>query len=288
MAHYLKRFFGRSQEIDVLNYLRISLGGEVAQMDHLVVHPFGLTIIESKSVSGSIQLKDDGQWIRWFDKRPQGVRSPVTQAKMQAMLLRELLSCTVRQKGFFDRVDLDVLVAVSDSGTIQWPSSGPLPEVCKADQVPKRILHKVAIERSSGSTEVLSSQHRQAISEFLIKIHQPVQGSKAAGGTNDAVLQAPAASSPATTSASQALGDTHFGRGPQLPVKACKGCSGTELEAQYGKYGYYFVCKACGTNTSIRFSCPRCGEEGRVRKQGKDFFAECRSCDASVLYHSNA
>jgi hypothetical protein len=73
----------------------------------------------------------------------------------------------------------------------------------------------------------------------------------------------------------------------ELPAKACKHCSGTELEAQYGKYGYYFVCKACEKNTGIKFACPACGEEGRVRKQGKEFFAECKSCDASQLYHAN-
>src|SRR4030095_9114063 len=91
MAHYLRRFFGSSIEVDVLNYLRIDLGGEVAQMDHLVLHPYGLLIVESKSVAGSVQIKEDGQWIRWFNKQPQGMRSPVTQAKMQAMLLKELL-----------------------------------------------------------------------------------------------------------------------------------------------------------------------------------------------------
>src|SRR4051812_37135501 len=80
MAHYLKRFFGNSDQFDVLNYLRIELGGEVAQLDHLLLHERGLVIIESKSVAGSVQIKDDGQWIRWFNKSPQGMRSPVTQA----------------------------------------------------------------------------------------------------------------------------------------------------------------------------------------------------------------
>jgi hypothetical protein len=144
MAHYLRRFFGGSHDIDVLNYLRIELQGEIAQMDHLILHPFGITIVESKSVAGSVQIKEDGQRIRWFNKQPQGMRSPVTQARMQGMLLKELLARTVKQKGFFEAVDFSVLVAISDSGTIQWPASGPLPEVCKADQVPEKVLHQAA------------------------------------------------------------------------------------------------------------------------------------------------
>lgn len=273
MAHYLRRFFASSSDVDVLNYLRIDLGGEVAQMDHLVLHPCGLTIVESKSVAGSVQIKDDGQWIRWFNKQPQGMRSPVTQAQMQGMLLRELLSKTVKQKGFFDSVEFSVLVAISDTGTIQWPSSGALPEVCKADQVPEKILRKAEQRKSTGAA-LLSSEHRRAIGDFLRRVHQPLQA-KATEPIPSA--EKPDEASPSPESASV--------RG--LPAKACKHCGGTDLEAQYGKYGYYFLCKACDKNTGIKFSCPACGGEGRIRKQGNDFFAECRACDASALFHSN-
>lgn len=285
MAHYFRRFFGSSPEIDALNYLRIELGGEVAQMDHLVLHPFGLTIVESKSVAGSVQIKDDGQWMRWFNKQSQGMRSPVIQAKMQAMLLRELLSRTVKQKGFFDVVDIDVLVAISDSGTIRWPSSGPLPEVCKADQIPERILQKVEQRRAANAT-LLSGDHRRAIGDFLRSIHRPLHGeavSESPVARSEAPV-APAALDPGSDSEKAA--DTS--NASQLPAKVCKHCGGADLDAQHGKYGYYFVCKACEKNTGIKFSCPACGAEGRVRKQGKDFFAECKSCEASALFHSNA
>jgi transcription elongation factor Elf1 len=65
-------------------------------------------------------------------------------------------------------------------------------------------------------------------------------------------------------------------------------CGSGELEAAYGKFGYYFVCRRCEKNTAIKFTCPACGGEGRIRKAGKDFFAECKACDASALYHSNS
>jgi hypothetical protein len=280
MAHYLKRFFGGSPEVDVLNYLRIDLQGEVAQMDHLVLHPFGLTIVESKSVAGSVQIKDDGQWIRWFNKQPQGMRSPVTQARMQAMLLRELLARTVKQKGFFDAVDIDVLVAISDSGTIQWPSSGSLPEVCKADQVPEKVLEKVEQRRVAGAG-MLSSERRRAISDFLRSIHLPLQ-------QEIAPESAPSQETGATPAAvNEQAKPQEKEVDARLPAKACKHCGGSELEAQYGKFGYYFACKACEKNTGIKFSCPACAGEGRIRKQGNEFFAECKTCEASALFHTN-
>jgi hypothetical protein len=251
-------------------------------MDHLVLHPFGLTIVESKSVAGSVQIKDDGQWIRWFAKQPQGMRSPVIQAEMQAMLLRELLARTVKQKGFFDSVDMDVLVAISDSGTIQWPASGSVPQVCKADQVPERILRKVE-ERRSADAAILSTGHRRAIGEFLRSIHQPLN----APVPRPSSVEEPEVPNPLASAGPSTSKGVVTNNGSVLPAKRCKHCQGEDVEVQHGKFGYYFACRTCEKNTGIKFPCPACSGEGRVRKQGKDFYAECKVCGASALFHSN-
>lgn len=286
MAHYLRRFFGSSADVDILNYLRIDLGGEVAQMDHLVLHPYGLLIVESKSVAGSVQIKEDGQWIRWFNKQPQGMRSPVTQAKMQVMLLKELLVRTVKQKGFFEQVRMDVLVAISDAGTIQWPATGALPEVCKADQVPERISHRVdEFRRVRQIADILTAEHRRVIADFLCKVHKPI----ARDTSTQAKVEEPSRAYQEQTrsKSNQTEAPKNAEQTSSLPAKACKHCGGIDLEARYGQYGYYFYCGKCEKNTGIKFSCPACGGDGRIRKQGKDFFAECKACDASSLYHSN-
>lgn len=284
MAHYLRRFFGSSEEVDVLNYLRIEQGGEVAQMDHLVLHPYGLLIVESKSVSGSVQIKDDGQWIRWFAKQPKGMRSPVTQARMQLMLLKELLDKTVKQKGFFDQVAMDVAVAISDSGTIQWPATGILPEVCKADQVPERILG--LMEQFRGFRPgILSLEHRRVIADFLLKVHKPLtqETSDLQPPKSAASLVAPSAAP--TVALPPPTGTSSVGG--SLPETTCKYCRTEKVEIRHGQFGYYLACSECSKNTALRFACPQCGGDGRIRKHGRDFFAECRACDASKLFHTN-
>jgi hypothetical protein len=273
MAHYLKRFFGSSSDVDVLNGLRIELRGEVAQIDHLILHPCGITIVESKSVAGSVQIKDDGQWIRWFNKQPQGMRSAVTQARMQGMMLRELLVSTVKQKGAFDKLEFDLLVAISDSGTIQWPSTGPLPEICKADQIPDKILAR--LEARWGHEPAFSLSNRRATAAFLKLVHRPTPLGPAAAPEEPHSLHRPAVVKPSVEAASALLS------------KACKHCNSSNVDVQYGKFGYYLACTACEKNTGIKFSCPSCGGEGRIRKQGKEFFAECKGCDASALYHTS-
>ena len=89
--------------------------------------------------------------------------------------IKELLEKAVRQKGFFDQVRLDVLVAISDGGTISWPKSGVLPEVCKADQVHERINNRIEqFRKLRKEPDILTGDHRRVIADFLLKAHKPL------------------------------------------------------------------------------------------------------------------
>ena len=299
MAFYLRRFFVSSADVDVLNYLRIDLNGEVGQMDHLVLHPFGLLIVESKSVSDGVQITDDGQWMRWFNRKPSGMASPITQAQLQGKLLKELLGKTVKQKGFFDQVRLDVLVAISDGGTITWPKSGALPEVCKADQVPDRINHRIdQFRKLRKEPDVLTSDHRRVIADFLLTVHKPLKPLDrfVAHVSPEHKVEEPRQEyKTSPVKPSNLVPDIKWGREtnalkkPTLfSSKCCKHCQSTRLEAKSGQYGYYFSCLDCAKNTPIKFACLACGGEGKIRKQGENFFAECKACDASNLFHNNS
>jgi hypothetical protein len=54
---------------------------------------------------------------------------------------------------------------------------------------------------------------------------------------------------------------------PETPSNghACRQCRSADLEIRYG-YSYFFFCKACETNTTIKPSCPKCGEPGRLEE----------------------
>ena len=296
MAFYLRRFFGSSADVDVLNYLRVDLNGEVAQMDHLVLHPFGLLIVESKSVSDGVQITDDGQWMRWFNRKPSGMASPITQAQLQGKLLKELLEKTVKQKGFFDLVRLDVLVAISDSGTITWPKSGALPEVCKADQVPDRINNRIEqFRKLRKEPDILTSDHRRAIADFLLKTHKPLERSVTYAAPQHKVEEprpeykvSPANPISKTADINRGREEKAANKPALFPIKCCKHCQSTRLEAKSGQYGYYFFCRDCGKNTKIASACIACGGEGKIRKQADNFFAECKVCTESNLFHSNS
>ena len=111
MPYYLRRYFGNSAEVDVLNQLRVSTGGVRTQVDHLLMHSYGLVVVDSRSVSGRLQVMDDGRWICLHREPPRTIPSPVTHAYAQALSLKAFLAKKVRQKGFSTR----------SSSTSWWP-----------------------------------------------------------------------------------------------------------------------------------------------------------------------
>lgn len=92
MAFYLRRAFADSTDFFVYNDLRIERKGEFAQIDHLVLHRFGLVIVESKSVTGTIEVNAKCEFVRVYNGQRRGMQSPVQQAKLQSDLLRAILN----------------------------------------------------------------------------------------------------------------------------------------------------------------------------------------------------
>lgn len=175
MAYHLRRYFGKSVEVDVLNYLRVSSGTVVTMVDHLVLHPYGLIVIERESLVEPIQIRDDGKWLRLRKEGPVEMRSPITRAYLRALSLKALLDQMVRQKGFFDTIELDIVVAVPDTSRIGWPTMGPLPEVCNTDQVHELVNQRILqCRRTATAGGVLTAPERRRLGEFLRSLHQPM------------------------------------------------------------------------------------------------------------------
>ena len=96
MAYYLRRYYRRSQTVDVINGLRIRSGGSMARIDHLLLHADGMLVIEREDVEGRILIDDDGQWTTVVGGVPQALGSPITRAYVQALLLKAFLDRRVR------------------------------------------------------------------------------------------------------------------------------------------------------------------------------------------------
>src|SRR5690606_4478836 len=134
--------------------------GDNAQIDHLVVHPFGVAIVESKSVSTAVRLTEMDEWERHHGRNWVGMASPLLQAARQGKLLKSLLKTREAElldkvlgvaQGTFSLMAVDVFAAVSDSGRIQRARKDQAPNALKADAIPAAIETSVAAYRRATS-----------------------------------------------------------------------------------------------------------------------------------------
>lgn len=181
VAYCLRRFFRRHTGVDVLNGLRLLCAGSIARVDHLLLHPYGLIVLQRDDTTGPVRIDSDGQWQPGGDGVQGPIGSPITGAYVQALLFKSYLDQRVRQKGFFDRLELDVLVVVSDECQITWPLTGRLAEVCNRDEIYDRVIWRIERCRSAATGEgLLTARERNILGAFLRRSHLP--GLEAATG----------------------------------------------------------------------------------------------------------
>ena len=268
MAHYLRRAFAAEAGVAVLNDLRLpnpDQPGDFAQVDHLLIHRFGLIVVESKSVGDRVTVLPDGQWVRGTAAGGEGMASPVLQARRQAGVVRRVLAARFDPLGLggLAGVPIDVLVAISDGGILDRSSGANVPEACKADQVPDRLVTRV--RQLATGPKSFDAPRRQQLADHLSSLHTPRRRTPL-----------PAASRPP-----DAL--------PTPAQPSCAKCGSRALHAQHGRYGYFYRCLTCTGNTRLPRTCPACGADGqRVRKERLNFFVDCGQCGRATRVHTNA
>ncbi|MEO6118351.1 MAG: NERD domain-containing protein [Methylotenera sp.] len=190
MAFYLQRAFAKKNDCFVLNDLRIVHNDDVAQVDHLLVTPFGLFIIESKSIHSKIIVNKRNEWSRTYNKEVEGMPSPVLQAEAQGKVFKELLMENKErllgkllfgtvQKGFIN-CQIFIYVAISDKGVIDREHD--VKELFKADQICKSILTELeSLKKRSNLLSLsvdpvweISLEETKIVAEFLLNKHKPI------------------------------------------------------------------------------------------------------------------
>ncbi len=175
LAYYLRRYFRRSQTVDVLNGVRVVSGSSMAQVDHLVLHEHGMMVLMRETTQGRVRIDLDGQWFRAQAAGWRAMASPITHAYVQALLLKAQMDRRVQQPGFFDQMELDVLVVLDDGCDLEWPSSGPLDEVSRRDDVYDHVERRLLqCQHAATRPGRLNVAERRTLGEFLCVVHQPL------------------------------------------------------------------------------------------------------------------
>ncbi|EMI22084.1 NERD domain-containing protein [Rhodopirellula maiorica SM1] len=320
MAFFLRRAFAESPDVMVFNDVMYQRNGERAQIDHLVIHRFGFVIVESKSVTGTVEVNEHLEFVRKSGGRRSGMRSPIEQGRLQAQLLQDLLNDakeSLRPKKLFGKVQpyfgderFTVFVAISDQGVIERNGANP-PELMKAERVVKEIVEKTnryqqtqgvkglvnflaagkekTKELEEHQVAAFTDAEMESIKAFLteqckatVTAKRPTRTAVAAKAVT---AEKPVREKKEVAAKQEIAADEAGGASPS--GFKCGDCPSTDVEILYGRYGYYLRCRACEAKKTVPQKCEVCGSKAKLRKKGNRFFRDCESCAAPVLLHCN-
>jgi hypothetical protein len=275
VAFFLRREFKDHPQIFVINDYKFSFNNETAQIDHLIVYPYGLLLIESKSISGEVKVNALGEWTRSSNSKWFGMPSPIKQAELQQKLLKEFLNhhkaeilgklLGFKQQSFGMR-SWNILCAVSSNSIIDRES---IPKnisdvVVKSefliDRINKVMDLKSPLKRAFSISDVrpdFNESELKSITKFLIK---------------NAVLK------------TEKIKKTEQKAIKDNSILKCKKCNeSSNFTPQYGRYGYFINCNICDTNTSMKISCVECKSKGtKVIKSKEIYTLNCSDCNKQV------
>lgn len=312
VAFFLRRHFKDDENILVFNDIKLTHNEETAQIDHLVLYPYGFVLIESKSITGEVSVNKQEEWSRSYNNQWRGMPSPIKQVELQQKLIRELLyerraeildTFLLMQQGFGGRC-WDNICAVSSNAIInreQMPEniskklvkSEFLADKLKAImKIRNPLLNMVNI---LDTRPAFNAQEMKSIADFLLANDQSVAKQKVDKSIENDELVAESsppyqANKPQTNTKSQVETNKDVSPSVEQPASPemiqipCSKCNEeNQLTAKAGKFGYYFKCGACAANTSMKISCPSCqNKKTKVSKKKESYKLICEACDTAT------
>ncbi|SUI81773.1 nuclease-related domain-containing protein [Shewanella morhuae] len=300
VAFYLRRAFKDHPEVLVINDFRFAFNGETAQIDHLIIYPYGFVLIESKSMKGHVEVNQQGEWTRSHGSKWFGMPSPIKQVELQQALLKEMLRqhrseiigklLGIRQQSFgmrcWDHVCAVSSDAVINRDTMPTAISELLVKteflVDKLEKIMNLKSKFMRIINVSDTRPDFNQQELNSIANFLIDRHiDPYQA------TTEITL-------PQTQQVREPI--AHFEVNKAVKAKtpaimqsathsilSCKHCGeSTNYTPMYGKFGYYIKCNQCTKNTPMKQACPHCQSKNiKIQKRSQSYTLTCQDCSHS-------
>lgn len=292
-AAYLIDFdLGKSQNTLVIHDLRLEIGGRVAQIDHLLINrTLNIFVLETKHFHAGLKITEDGEFMSWndFKKCYEGMPSPFAQNERHIAVLNDALARIDMPSKVGLRLSpvCHSYVLVSSKARIDRPKRFDTSRIIKSDMLAvtlDKFFDKAGVLEVVGSlARCLSTETLEKVGQTLLRMHRPASFDYAAKFG----IQQGQQSSPPVVAKPELAPQVVTSSGKPADQHTCRDCKSTKLSVQYGKYGYYFKCGDCDSNTPIKISCGKNGHKERIRKDGLRFFRECSDCGSSDLFFVN-
>lgn len=289
-AAYLINFaFAKSKNTAIIHDLRLEIDGRVAQIDHILLHrTLRVFVLETKYFHAGLKITEEGEFLRWNDykKKFEGMPSPFAQNERHMEVLKDAFARVEMPTRLGVRLSPSIYpyVLVSTNTRIDRPQKFDTTRIIKADMIKSTIekhLESAGLLDSFGyMARALTSDTLAEVGQKMIELHRPIRIDYEAkfqmqSGVRDSGSSAPTPAQPFAPTA-----------GTEKKYH-CHKCNSTRLSIQNGKYGYYFKCSDCHANTRIKVTCGNVGHKGSIRKDGRNFYHDCKDCGSRELFFVN-
>ena len=285
-AYYLDFAFKDNSHSIILHDIRLEYNGKTAQIDHIFIGRTGVTVLESKSFTGVLTIKEDGSLAVKYGNTTNTYPNPIEQNNRHTQVLKELINEKFDLQGntkFLGGIDIKSKVIINPKTTV---SNKKLPTGYeRADSFATRRVKEIdkmsIFEVLKTASKMMTIEKYIELAELIIQNHKPISFDytkkyriKASQNVNTYVKEK------RTNYQKKIITQSH------TKIYECTKCKSQNLQVNYGR-NYYFKCLDCDNNIPIKHTCntPNC--KPRTKKRKLQFFKTCEVCGLDELFYEN-
>jgi hypothetical protein len=175
-GHFIDTCLKDSTRTAVVHDLRlVADDGEVAQIDHLLVHRMGrFTVLNTRLFADGVRISERGEFLRWNETEDdfKGMPSPLVQNERHARVLRQVLE-TIGQ----GEAAIESLVLVAPDARVERPRRFDTSMVMKPEQFMEKLNRALEgapiVSALGGLLKSGTSDSIGDIARKLVQLHRP-------------------------------------------------------------------------------------------------------------------
>lgn len=166
----------------IIHDLRITVGGNVAQLDHVIINRLlDIYVCESKHFSEGVAINESGEFTAFYKSKPYGVPSPISQNERHTLVIRDFFKTYSRllptRLGFAIQPNPTGIVLVSKNARISRPKTKVrgIDSVIKTDNVREWIEKDFDKSSTLSIVKVISSETLREFATAFAAKHTPIE-----------------------------------------------------------------------------------------------------------------
>jgi len=178
-AYYLDFYLKDDKKVILIHDLRLEFNGKTAQIDHILISPLGIILLESKSFKGHLTIKSDNSLQVKYGNKISSFPNPLEQSKRHSRVLKEIVERYIEIPNrikLLGGIDVKNSVLINPKTTV---TNNKLPtNFYRSDSFVTE--YNKMIDKLSGINLVKSlatfytEELRLKIAQLLIGLHKPI------------------------------------------------------------------------------------------------------------------